>query len=164
MVGKKLSSLSWLTADGGEAPASYPWDAEVHGDLQLRGVPMKLRIGMRDVRRVNVNVSPIFGADAKRRGVLVTFDDQTAVEEDNLQLSRLLSRFGDAGDQISLLRQILPSEATHELEQLDELAQSARELAKLCAESADARGAVQSTEETLPVPPATVTQPTEQNQ
>ena len=130
LIGQRLSDLPWLSGDS-EA-ASHPWDTERSGDLQLRGVPMQLRIGTRHARRLNVNVSPILGTDAKRRGTLVTFDDQTIVEEDNAKLSHVLARFSNAGDQIRQLREQLPSQAISQLDQLEELAASARELAQLC--------------------------------
>jgi PAS domain S-box-containing protein len=132
LVGRRLSSLSWLANDRDEPPPSYPWENEGSGDLQLRGVPIRLRIGVRDARRLNVNVSPILEPNGKRRGVIVTFDDLTVVDQDNLQLSQILARFGDAGNQIRELREQLPSKAGRQIDQLEELAQSARELAQLC--------------------------------
>jgi len=147
LVGRRLSTLPWLANESDEPPPSFPWENEGSHDLQLRGVPIRLRIGVRDARRLNVNVSPILEPSGKRRGVIVTFDDLTVVDQDNLQLSKILARFGDATDQIHELRDQLPSKAGRQLDQLEELAQSARELAQLCATATDTKAVTPISEE-----------------
>jgi PAS domain-containing protein len=130
LIGRELSSLPWLALDGDQAPENYPWKAAGQTDLQQRGVSIRLQIGTRHARRLNVNASPIFGSDGTRRGVLVTFDDQTIIEADNLELANFVGRFGD---EISRLREQLQSGVDHgHLEMLEGLARTAGHLAQLC--------------------------------
>ncbi|HUB25299.1 MAG TPA: PAS domain-containing protein [Tepidisphaeraceae bacterium] len=137
LIGRKLSSLAWKAEEGDGKSADFPWESQSHEDLQLRCVPMKLAIGTRHVRDLNVNVSPILGPDGKRRGVLVTFDDQTVVEKDYAQLVQFLAKFTDAGENIRSLRGQLPVQANPWLDQLETLAQTARELAQFSANAAE---------------------------
>lgn len=133
LIGRKLSSLPWLADKGEAAPEVYPWEAGGRNKLQQRGVPMRLQIGARHTRRLNVNASPIQSPDGKVRGTIVTFDDQTTLEEDNIQLSHFISKFSNAGIHIRQLRKDLQRHASDDqLEKLDDLARAANELTQLC--------------------------------
>jgi signal transduction histidine kinase len=52
----------------------------------ISGVPMQIETG-NDVLSFNVNCSPLTGNEGRHRGVLVTFDDVTQLEEKKQQLS-----------------------------------------------------------------------------
>jgi PAS domain-containing protein len=133
LIGRKLSSLPWLAPEGDGAPDIYPWKASGQSDLQQRGVPIRLGIGPRHARRLNVNASPILGPEGALRGVLVTFDDQTVIETDNLQLGRFLTRFSDASQEIRLLyEQVQSNVDSGQTAKLNELTQAVSELTQLC--------------------------------
>jgi PAS domain S-box-containing protein len=137
LIGRKLSSLAWKAEEGEGESADFPWESQTQDDLQLRCVPMKLGIGTRHARNLNVNISPILGPDGKRRGVLVTFDDQTVVEKDYAQLVQFLAKFTEADENIRSLRGQLPAQANPWLDQLESLAQTARELAQFSANAVE---------------------------
>ena len=104
-------------------PEVYPWQAVLQSDLPQRGVPLRLQIGARHDRRLNVNASPIWTPGGTRQGVLVTFDDQTIVESDNLQLAKFIAKFSEASDGIHEFREQLKSLGDFEhLAKLEELA------------------------------------------
>lgn len=133
LIGRSLSSLPWLALDGPGAPEVFPWKAVQQSDLPERGVALRLQIGTRHDRRLSVNASPILDPKGTRRGVLVTFDDQTIVDSDNLQLAKLIARFSDASDDIHQFREQLKSHGDNEhLAKLEELAVAAREIAADC--------------------------------
>jgi PAS domain-containing protein len=150
LIGRPLSSLPWLAHDGPHAPEVYPWQAVQQSDLPERGVPLRLQIGTRHDRRLNVNASPIHDPGGTRQGVLVTFDDQTIVESDNLQLAKFITRFSEASNDLHQFREQLKSLGDYEhLAQLEELAVVAREIAgvgKSAAESVPAAPVVASPE------------------
>jgi PAS domain S-box-containing protein len=133
LIGRTLSSLPWQSENGEGAPDLYPWRAAEQSNLRQRSVSMRLQIGSRHTRRLSVNASPIPGPDGAHLGVLVTFNDQTAVEAENLQMSQIVARFGDASESVRQLREQLESHADHgQLAQLEELAAAAREIAGIC--------------------------------
>jgi PAS domain-containing protein len=150
LIGRTLSSLPWLAHDGPHAPEIYPWQAVQQSDLPQRGVALRLQIGARHDRRLNVNASPILDPGGTRQGVLVTFDDQTIVESDNLQLAKFITRFSEASNDLHQFREQLKSLGDYEhLAQLEELAVVAREIAgvsKSAAEGAPAAPIVVSPE------------------
>jgi PAS domain-containing protein len=156
LLGRPLSSLPWLAQDGPGAPEVLPWEAVQQSDLPQRGVPIRLQIGTRHERRLDVNASPILDPNGARRGVLVTFDDQTVVESDHLQLAEMISRFSDASDRIHQFHEQLKSRGEEEdLAKLEELAAAARDIAKACksaAEDAPASPLDASPAETEPLP------------
>ena len=130
LIGRELSSLPWLADDRDDALDQYPWKAAAQTGLQQRGILLRLQIGTRHARRLNANASPVLGPDGKRRGVLVTFDDQTVIEADNLELATYVGRFGD---EISQLRDQLRSQVDQrQIEMMEGLARAADEVAHLC--------------------------------
>jgi hypothetical protein len=132
LIGRILSSLPWLTDNDEAASDLYPWKAAKQTNLRQRGVSMRLQIGSRHTHRLNVNASPIPGPDGTPLGVLVTFNDQTAVEADNLQMSRFVSRFNEASENFGRLRQQLESRADRDhLAELDKVIGAAREMAEV---------------------------------
>jgi hypothetical protein len=138
LIGRTLSSFPWLAHDAPRAPEVYPWQAVQQSDLPQRGVALRLQIGTRHDRRLNVNASPILDPNGTRRGVLVTFDDQTIVESDNLQLAKFIGKFSEASNDIHQFHEHLKSRDDHEhLAKLEELAVAASELAKLCKSTAE---------------------------
>jgi PAS domain-containing protein len=133
LIGRTLSALPWLADEGEGTPELYPWKSVARSDLQQRGVPMRLQIGNRHVRRLTVNASPILDREGTHLGVIVTFADQTVVEAENLQMAHLVATFNKAGDDMGQLLAEVRSHANQgQLERLDNLAKVAVELAQLC--------------------------------
>jgi PAS domain S-box-containing protein len=138
LIGRTLSSLPWVAHDTQRAPEVYPWQAVQQSDLPQRGVPLRLQIGARHDRRLNVNASPILDPGGTRQGVLVTFDDQTIVESDNLQLAKFIAKFSEASDGIHEFREQLKSLGDFEhLAKLEELAIVARDIAGISKSAAE---------------------------
>lgn len=129
LIGTQLSTLPWQMAEGDISPEAYPWKAVRQNSLHQRGIPMKLQIGTRHTRVLNVNASPILGPDGRHRGVIVTFNDQTVIAADNLQLAQFVSRFNE---EIKELQGRLPSTISFDpFARLEELARNALELVEV---------------------------------
>ena len=133
LIGRPLASLPWLAPDRPNNPEAYPWKAVRESNLPERGVQLRLQVGSRHERRLKVNASPIADPSGACRGVLVTFDDQTSVESDNLELARFIAKFNEAGEEMALFRRRFSAEgdADH-LAKFEELAAAAKELAATC--------------------------------
>jgi PAS domain-containing protein len=133
LIGRELSSLPWLAHDVDAAPESVPWRAVAEVELQQRSVPLRLQIGVREARQLNINASPILGSDGVCRGVVVTFADQTAIEADNARLAHILNRLGDVVGTSGSGRPALSDEA---LASLKALAREAEALSSMCQQNA----------------------------
>ena len=116
--------------DNDEADAElFPWKAAKQTNLRQRGVSMRLQVGSRHTHRLNVNASPIPAPDGTPLGVLVTFNDQTAMEADNLHMLKFVSRFSDAGENFRRLREQLESTGDRDhLAELDKVVAAAKEI------------------------------------
>jgi PAS domain S-box-containing protein len=133
LIGRALTTLPWLAADRPNNPEVYPWKAVQESNLPQRGVQLRLQVGSRHERRLKINASPIVDPNGTRRGVLVTFDDQTSVESENLELARFVAKFSQAGEEIAQARRESKSEGNAaQLARLEELAEAAKELAATC--------------------------------
>lgn len=129
LMGRPLSALNWVDEKGKRIADGYPWKAVQQSDLPERGVTMRLQIGNRHWRRLNVNAAPILDQDRVRRGVVVTFGDQTIVDSNTARLRQLVSDMSNTGDGVHELHARLGSSSDEMLlAQLENLAQSAREL------------------------------------
>ena len=87
MLGIKASELDWLDAEYDRTPTSLPWN-DIAADSVCRGQSLRL-ITPGGPRTLVVNATPILGAGQHVRGVLVTFDNITAIEVKNRQLTEI---------------------------------------------------------------------------
>ena len=161
LLGKTLSSLPWLANEGDGAPELYPWKTAGQSDLPQRSVPMRLQIGTRHFRRLTVNASPILDHEGAHLGVIVTFDDQTVVETENIQMAQFVTTFNKAGDDIRYLIEEVRSHADQgQLSRLDNLSRVAVDLAQLCQSASkdeyDPTPTTRKTEQTTPPTPGKV--------
>lgn len=129
LIGKTLSSLNWVNEKGEPLLDAYPWKAVEQSDLPQRSVLMRLRIGNRHTRRLHVNAAPILDPHHVRRGVLVTFSDETITESQLQRLSQLALKMSNADAGVHELRNRLGTGGDEKLLlQMEQLTQSAREL------------------------------------
>ena len=90
LIGKKLSDIPWeaLGADGGESAVALPW-ARV---LEREALPDPIQLGLKTKLNNNlmfaVSTAPITAGDGSIRGVVVTFDDVTELQQQNISLVR----------------------------------------------------------------------------
>lgn len=84
LMGTHVGQLPWDQSKD----VAVPWDDALQGGEGCRGVIMRLR-GTRSVlRTLAVNCSPILGETGDRRGVLMSLDDVTALEQNESELRK----------------------------------------------------------------------------
>ena len=93
IIGKNLSVLNWKSAntEGSAELGILPWKLALD-NIEVKPTRLTLCTTLNEQLRFAVNLSPIQGPDGKVRGMVVTFDDVTELENKNTDLERALSR------------------------------------------------------------------------
>ncbi|MFK7976685.1 MAG: response regulator, partial [Halioglobus sp.] len=87
LLGKKASSFDWAGVDGARLKRpDFPWTTTLDRGISQRNNAIRLVSRGRPVRTFQTNCSPVLTAEDKVGGVLVSFDDITALEEKETQL------------------------------------------------------------------------------
>ena len=81
LVGSPANKLKWVINEQGDKPATYPWDDAIRLEVAQAGVMVGLQQKNQPLRNLIANASPVLGHDGKYRGVLVSFDDVTQLED-----------------------------------------------------------------------------------
>ncbi len=102
LQGQKLSERDWELLDSSTRSPDHPWVSVINSGRPVVDVPLRLKSHNKDPRTYMVNAAPIFGANNKVRGALVTFDDVTEIELKNIQLEKLVTSLEQSREQISL--------------------------------------------------------------
>jgi signal transduction histidine kinase/CheY-like chemotaxis protein/HPt (histidine-containing phosphotransfer) domain-containing protein len=88
LLGKKLSDLPWIASNSGRHQDDYPWDrAHRSKDFDL-GTTLQLDSSQHGRRSLMVNAAPVIGQDGNFGGVLVGFEDITALEDTRAELEK----------------------------------------------------------------------------
>ena len=88
LMGIAVSHLRWESAQGDTLAQSTPWVEVTQTGEPSRGVMMRLRDEKSNLRSFSVNCSPVMGGEGKTRGVLVSLDDVTRLEQNELELRK----------------------------------------------------------------------------
>ena len=86
LIGMNISSLNWVMRDTGDR--IYPWKQTLHEGLKQLDVSMGLSTLESGLRALSVNCAPIVEDAGNTRGVLMTVDDVTDVQETNMALEK----------------------------------------------------------------------------
>ena len=87
LTGRPTSDFAWVTPEGKRLTRSdYPWDRSLREGQPERNARVCLEDGVGKLRSFQVNCSPIFGANGKPGGVLISFDDVTELQEKEIEL------------------------------------------------------------------------------
>ena len=87
LTGVHAMKLGWVGAGQDESIGAYPWVEAIRLEAPQAGVMLGLKQNGRPSRMLMTNASPVLGHDGKYRGVLVSFDDVTRLEETRRDLS-----------------------------------------------------------------------------
>lgn len=116
MIGSQLAALPWDDGTGAKPDSEdqLPWQVVLNTG-QLPG-PAQLELVTRARERLTfaVNCSPVKAPDGSIRGVVVTFDDLTELEQKNGELERALQRLEQSQREITRQNQELHVLATRD--------------------------------------------------
>jgi diguanylate cyclase (GGDEF)-like protein len=88
-LGGSANDLPWLSsASAPLAAEQLPWRIAAHSEHPVLGIAMGIRNRAGELQRLMVNANPIVDDSGVARGVIVTFDDVTALHTTNEQLNR----------------------------------------------------------------------------
>ena len=98
LIGVNAAKLNWVANEQHEPLNSYPWVEAIEREAPQAGVLLGLARDGQPIRILIANASPVLGHDGKYRGVLVSFDDVTSLEETKREL-RVAKRAADDANQ-----------------------------------------------------------------
>ncbi len=85
LIGVRASSLRWRE-EAPESNHSHPWTDALQQRCPVANARMQLNDARGGWRSFHVNCSPLLGSGGRHCGVMVTFDDVTLLEEQNVEL------------------------------------------------------------------------------
>ena len=94
-------------------PADLPWRLSLRDGKSLRGVPVGLRAASGEMRSFMVNATRIVDGTGAVRGAIATFDDVSAVEQQNEKLNHALRQLQNTQAEISRQNRELQFVASH---------------------------------------------------
>jgi PAS domain S-box-containing protein len=88
LLGVHVNHLPWGAAGGSAKGEQRPWETAIRENAASRGVMMRLRDAQANLRTFSVNCSPVLADEGKSRGVLVSLDDVTRLEQNEVELRK----------------------------------------------------------------------------
>jgi PAS domain S-box-containing protein len=110
LVGTKASSLRWRH-ENAETGLRAPWAEALQEGCPLSNVRMQLEGDDGRVRSFNVNCSPLLGTAGRYCGVMVTFDDVTLLDSQNIELNKARQ----AAEQANQAKSAFLANVSHEI-------------------------------------------------
>jgi diguanylate cyclase (GGDEF)-like protein/PAS domain S-box-containing protein len=100
LLGRQISEIDWNHPEASGADAVFPWTLSLEDGRSHTGVPLTLSPDDEQVLTFAVNCAPITDDRGNKRGVMVTFDDVTELEEKNEELESMLLSLQESRDEI----------------------------------------------------------------
>ena len=98
LVGKKFVEADWRCSTDSQISLP-PWRQCFETQNAVSGIVMEYRPGS-EHRKYIVNASPILGTNDQMRGVLVSFDDVTALESKKTELAEMIDTLRQSRDEV----------------------------------------------------------------
>ncbi len=114
MIGLKGSELGWLDHHTKELVQQLPWVRVLRDNLDNDTGSVKLMTNKGNKIKMVASATKVPNSSGKSRGVLVTFDDITELEEKNFDLENMIGRLQDASDEIQLKNKELNTLANYD--------------------------------------------------
>ncbi|MGO9111655.1 MAG: diguanylate cyclase [Thermoguttaceae bacterium] len=112
LQGRTPSEFGWFNSDSEGALDSLPWVDAIRQGMTRTGVVLRMPDAGEQLRTLSVNAIPIVGGHGERRGALATFDDVTKIQQQNIELARMLSALKESRDEIQRQNRALYQLAT----------------------------------------------------
>ncbi len=114
LMGIKGSELKWDNCKSAKQKAELPWMQVLNDNKSVLGNRIVLSMPDRPVITFLVNAAPIRDGEGNRRGVLVTFDNITELEEKNEQLSQTVDQLQVSTEKVEIKNKELEFLAAHD--------------------------------------------------
>ena len=92
LLGSKASAMKWERVSKQKSGAELPWLSVIASGKAIIGAQFNLTTQDGDCIKYAINASPILSPDDKVQGVLITLDDITEIEQQNVQLQTMVQR------------------------------------------------------------------------
>ena len=100
LLGKRLELFPWKNT-GSKKNSQMPWDRCLADYQQVTREIVYLELPGDEPKKFAVNATPIYGAKEVVRGVLVSFDDVTALENKNAELANIIGSLRSSRDEVA---------------------------------------------------------------
>ena len=100
LLGRKASEMKWQRVSRQKSGTKLPWTEVLETGEPIVGAQFDLTTDKGQSIKYAINASPIHGPDGKTQGVLVTLDDITRVEKQNVQLKTIVDRLEETQAQV----------------------------------------------------------------
>ncbi|MGD8836590.1 MAG: EAL domain-containing protein [Desulfobacteraceae bacterium] len=114
MLGLKGSELGWLNYQNPEQVKQLPWFKVLRDGREHQDASLCIRNGLGGKIKLTVNATAVTDSAGKPRGVLLTFDDITQLEEKNFELNHMLDKLQLANQEIQEKSKELETLATRD--------------------------------------------------
>jgi diguanylate cyclase (GGDEF)-like protein len=101
LVGKPLSALKWRSPGSNEAIAQLPWVTAMKEGKAQTDFPLSLTLEDDKVLVFAANSSPILDSNFNLRGVMATFNDETALQDANGVLLEMMDKLRKSQDEVN---------------------------------------------------------------
>ena len=114
LIGFKGSELGWKDCNSPQLRKQLPWMQIIRGEKQVVISRLVLDRGDQPSVTFMINAAPVLDGKGKSRGVLVTFDDVTELEEKNHELSHTVDKLQLTTEQVQTKNMELEFLASHD--------------------------------------------------
>ncbi len=114
LMGTKGSELKWDGYKSAKQKKQLPWNQVIDKNKSIMGSRLILARSDQHIITFLVNAAPIRDGEGNRRGVLVTLDDITELEEKNQQLSQTVDQLQVSTEKVEIKNKELEFLAAHD--------------------------------------------------
>ncbi len=114
LIGFKGSELGWKGCKSPDHREHLPWMQVLGGKKSVIGSRLVMERGNRDAVTFIVNAAPVLDGKGNSRGVLVTFDDVTELEDKNLELNQAVNKLQLTTEEVQTKNRELEFLASHD--------------------------------------------------
>ena len=114
LIGFKGSELGWQGCKSPQQVKQLPWMQVLEGEKSILGVRLVFTSSNQTVVTFVVNAAPVLDGKGNRRGVLVTFDDVSELEEKNLKLNQTVNKLKLTTEEVQVKNKELEFLASHD--------------------------------------------------
>ncbi len=114
LLGEVVSDLDWRSCESQERASLLPWTESIVWGKEQTRAPLLIVASQQEPRMVMVNVAPVLDGWGSAKGVIVTLDDVTELEQRRAGLEVAMKRLEETQEEIRLQNEELQIQATRD--------------------------------------------------